>query len=131
MYTVLFHSILFGCSVQKSKLSNFEIQVTPPLLKMQGDWEEFGILQMDDTLTELYSHTTCTSRELNVVVCNVQFEEQFGRLDVYRWDPQLHQVEFHSLNTNSGERVTQGIGRWDQATETLRIEGTSNFDVGE
>lgn len=98
---------------------------------MQGDWEEFGILQMDDTLTELYSHTTCTSRELNVVVCNVQFEEQFGRLDVYRWDPQLHQVEFHSLNTNSGERVTQGIGRWDQATETLRIEGTSNFDVGE
>ena len=131
MHTLFFQSILFGCAAHQSKPSNLEIQRISPLLRMQGDWEDQGILRVEDTITDVYSHTTCTAKELNVVACNVQFSEGFDRLDVYRWDPQIQQVEFHSLNTNSGERVSQGIGRWDQAAETLHIEGTSYNDVGE
>ena len=129
MHMLFFKSMLFGCAARQSKPSNLEIQRISPLLRMQGDWEDQGILRAEDTITEMYSYTTCTSKELNVVVCNVQFGERFGRLDVYRWDPQLQQVEFHSLSTHSGERVSQGIGRWDQATETLYVEGTSYDDA--
>ena len=100
MHMLFFQSILFSCVAHKSKPSNLEILRISPLLRMQGDWEDQGTLRAEDTTTEMHSYTTCTSKELNVVVCNVQFGEGLGRLAVYRWDPQLQQVEFHSLSAN-------------------------------
>mgnify|MGYP001027053593 CR=1 FL=1 len=124
MNSVILYSLLIGCVTVKSPQS--------PLKHMLGDWEEQGTVWVDGTSNSVYAHSTCSQlSSLNDVICNGQTGEGYAWLDVYRWNPQTHVVDFQSLSTTPGERVCQGTGKWDASTQTVYIDGSIRLGNGE
>ena len=125
--SAVLYGVLFGCVTMKSAQS--------PLSSMLGEWEEEGTVMIDGTPQAVYSHSTCsTLTSPNDIMCNGQSGEHYAWLDVYRWDPKTGTVDFQSLTTTPGDRICEGSGTWDAATQTLSIDavirGTYGNDQG-
>ena len=115
--------MLLGCMTVKSTQS--------PLAPMLGDWEEDGTVLSDGVPQAVYSHYTCSSlTSPNDILCNGQSGGSYAWLDVYRWDPKTGIVDFQSLNTTPGDRICEGTGTWDAATQTLSIDAVIRGTYG-
>ena len=115
--------MLLGCMTVKSTRS--------PLTPMLGEWEEQGTVMVDGSPQTVYSHSTCSSlTSPNDMQCNGQSGEDYAWLDVYRWDPKTGIVDFQSLTTTPGDRICEGTGTWDAATQTLSIDAVVRGTYG-
>ena len=113
--SAVLYGVLFGCVTMKS--------VQSPLTPMIGEWEEKGTVVVDDSPQVVYSHSTCLSlTSPNDILCNGQSGDGYAWIDVYRWDPNTETIDFKSLSTTPGDRVCEGTGIWDAATQTLSID---------
>ena len=116
--------MLLGCMTVKSTQS--------PLTPMLGEWEEEGTVLSDGVPQAIYSHSNCSSpTSPNDILCSGQSGEHYAWLDVYRWDPKTGTVDFQSLTTTPGDRICEGTGTWDAATQTLSIDAVVRGTYGD
>ena len=123
MMLAFVYNLFLGCMTVKSPKS--------PLTPMLGDWEEEGTVLSDGVPQAVYSHSTCSAlTSPNDMLCSGQSGEHYAWLDVYRWDPKTGTVDFQSLTTTPGDRICEGIGTWDAATQTLSIDAVVRGTYG-
>ena len=117
------YNVFMGCMAVKSPSS--------PLTPMLGEWEEEGTVLSDGVPQAVYSHSTCSSlTSPNDIQCNGQSGGSYAWLEVYRWDPKTGTVDFQSLTTTPGDRICEGTGTWDAATQTLSIDAVIRGTYG-